>query len=217
MAEKNQRDDMFMVSDLETLRVLTDPLRLHILEVLDAKPQTVNQVAEKLGHSGSRLYYHFNLLEKHGLIEVVETRMVSNMLEKLYWLTAKDIEIDKSLLEFSKDDVQEGLVSLISSSLEATRKEMLRSLQARSYQLDHGARPVPRDVMIQSTRKRLTDETYQAFLEKFRGILQEFRDLPEETGLGDDINTFSLACYLYPNFYYEKKQSEDTKESSQNE
>ena len=217
MAEKFQREALFMVSDLETLRVLTDPLRLQVLEVLDVKPQTVNQVAEKLGHSSSRLYYHFNLLEKHGLIEVVETRMVSNMMEKLYWLTAEEIEIDKSLLEFSREGLQEGLVSLISSSLEATRHEMLRSLEARSYQLNHGARPVPRNVVLQTINKRLKDETYQAFLEKFRAILKEFRDLPEETGLGDDINTFSLACYLYPNFYYEKKQSEDTKESSQNE
>ena len=41
-------------------------------------PPAVNQVAGKLGLSNSRLYYHFNLLEKHGLIEVVETHMVNN-------------------------------------------------------------------------------------------------------------------------------------------
>jgi len=215
MTENNQRAAVFMVSDLETLRVLTDPLRLQILEVLDQKPQTVNQVAEKLGHSGSRLYYHFNLLEKHGLIEVVERRMVNNMVEKLYWLTAEDIEIDKSLLEFSHDGLQEGLVNLISSSLEATRKEMLRSFQARSFQLDHGAQPIPRDVVIQSTKKRLKDETYQAFLKKLRSLLKEFRDLPEETGVGEDINSFSIACYLYPNFYYEETKEE--KETNQNE
>ena len=209
MAEKNLRKALFMVSDLETLRVLTDPLRLQILEVLDSHPQTVNQVAELLGHSSSRLYYHFNMLEKHGLIEVVETRMVNNILEKIYWLTAEDIEIDHSLLEFSREGVQEGLVNLISSSLEATRNEMLRSLQARSYQLNHGAQPIPRNIIIQSTRKRLTDGTYQAFLKKVQGLLKEFSELPEETGSGEDINTFSLACYLYPNFYYEQKENQN--------
>jgi DNA-binding transcriptional ArsR family regulator len=203
MSGNYQRTAVFMVADLETLRVLTDPLRLQILEVLDQQPQTVNRVAEKLGHSGSRLYYHFNMLEKHGLIKVVETRMVSNMLEKLYWLTAKDIEIDKSLLEFSRDGVQEGLVNLITSSLEATRSEMLRSLQARSFQLDRGARPIPRDIIIQTTRKRLTDDTYQVFLEKLRDLLKTFADLPDEIGSGENINTFSLACFLYPNFYFE--------------
>ena len=203
MVEKTQRDAFFLISDLETLRVLTDPLRLQILEVLDPYPQTVNQVAEKLGQTGSRLYYHFNMLEKHGLVKVVETRMVNNILEKIYWLTAEEIEIDQTMLAFSKDGVKEGLVDLISSSLEATRIEMLRSLQTRSYQLDHGARPVPRDIIIQSSRKRLTDETYKVFLEKVRALINEFTELPEETGSGEHINTFSLACYLYPNFYDE--------------
>jgi DNA-binding transcriptional ArsR family regulator len=207
MAEKIQREAFFVVSDLETLRVLTDPLRLQILEVLDAYPQTVNQVAEKLGLSGSRLYYHFNMLEKHGLVEVVETRMLNNILEKIYWLTAEEIKIDQTMLEFSRDGVKEGLVDLISSSLEATRTEMLRSLQTRSYQLDQGARPIPRDIIIQSNRKRLTDETYQAFLEKVRGLIKEFSELPEETGSNENINTFSLACFLYPNFYDEQYEN----------
>jgi DNA-binding transcriptional ArsR family regulator len=203
MDVRYERDAQFMVSDLDTLRVLTDPLRLQILEVLDQRPQTVNQVADKLGHSGSRLYYHINMLEKHGLIKVVETRMVNNMVEKLYWLTAKDIEIDKSLLEFSREGVQDGLVNLVSSSLEATRSEMLRSLQERSFQLDHGARPIPRDIIIQTSRKRLKDETYQKFLEKIRALLKEFSELPEEMGSGENINSFSLALFLYPNFYFE--------------
>ena len=47
----------------------------------------------------------------------------------------------------------------------------------------------------------------QLFLKKFRTLLKEYRDLPEETGTGEDINTFSLACYLYPNFYYEEQAS----------
>jgi len=206
MDKMPQRPPIFLVEDLETLRLLTDPLRLQIIEMLTPEPQTVNQVAGKLGLANSRLYYHFNLLEKHGLIEVVETHMVNNMLEKLYWLAAEDIEIDKALLDFSSGDVQENLTSIISSSLEATRSEMLRSLQARTFNLEHGAKPVPRDIIIQSTRKRLKDETYEDFMERLRAILKEFSELPEETGEGEDINYFSLACFLYPNFYYEEDQ-----------
>jgi len=206
MNEMPQRPPIFLVEDLETLRLLTDPLRLQIIEMLTPEPQTVNQVAGKLGLSNSRLYYHFNLLEKHGLIEVVETHMVNNMLEKLYWLVAEDIEIDKALLDFSSGEVQENLTSIISSSLEATRSEMLRSLQARTFNLEHGAKPVPRNIIIQSTRKRLKDETYEEFMERLRVILKEFSELPEETGAGEDISYFSLACFLYPNFYYEEDQ-----------
>ena len=209
MEQHKQRKPLFLVEDLETLKVITDPLRLQILELLDREPRTVSDVAEKIGLSPSRLYYHFNLLEKHGFISVVETRMVSNMLEKLYWMTADDVEIDKSLLDFSKNEVQEGLVSLVTSSLDATRAEMLRSLQARSYNLEKGAKPVPRDVILHSMRKRLSDETYQRFILRLRELLEEFDRLPEETRSGDDVNDFSLACYLFPNFYYQDEAQKD--------
>ena len=63
------------ISDLDTLKVVSDPFRVQILEVLVHEPQTVNQVAEKMGLAPSKLYYHFNMLEKHGLIQVVDTTL----------------------------------------------------------------------------------------------------------------------------------------------
>ena len=217
MDDKYKRDAVFVVDDLETLRILTDPLRMQILEMLDSEPQTVNQVAEKIGLTSSRLYYHFNLLEEYGLIQVVETRAVNNMIEKLYWVVAEDIDIDKSLLEFSPQKVQEGLFSVISSSLDSTRSEMLRSLQARRHNLDHGAKPNPRDLVIQKTRKRLTDEVYQDFVKRVRQLLKDFANLPEAREEGEDVNFFSLACFLYPNFYFENEQNKDQEKTEGNE
>ncbi len=209
MENKPQRKPVLLIEDLETLRIITDPLRLQIIDILSAKPMTINQVANQLGLSSSRLYYHFNLLEERGLIEVVETRMVNNLMEKRYWLAAEEIEIDKVLLDFSSGKARENLVSVVTSSLEAIRSEILRSLQARSYNLEQGARPIPRDMIINSLRKRLSDETYQKFIKRLQSLIKEFSELPEETGLGDDINYFSLACFLYPNFYYENNDDDE--------
>jgi len=203
MKELPKREPIFMVKDLETMRILADPLRLQILEVLDLRPQSVQQVAEKLGYTSSRLYYHFNLLETQGLIQVVDTQMVNNMMEKFYWLTAEEISFDNTLLEFSPQKTQENLTSIILSSLEATRSEMIRSLQARTFKLELGAKPVPRNLIIRRTRKRLKDEIYEKFQQRLKDVLDEFLNLPEETGSGEDINYFSLACFLFPNFYYE--------------
>jgi len=208
-----ERKPVFLVDDLETLRAITDPLRLQILEMLAPKPQTVNQVAQKMGHAASRLYYHFNMLEKLGMIGVYQTRMVNNLVEKLYWLTAEDIEIDKGLMDFSQSEVQESLAGLIASSLEFVQADMLRSIQARTYHLEQGAKPIPRDIILQSTRKRLSDETYEQFKTRLRALLKEFSELPEETRKGDDVNYFSLACYMYPNFYYEENETESEAES----
>jgi DNA-binding transcriptional ArsR family regulator len=58
------------------VKTIADPLRNQIFESLILQPPTVRQIAEKLGLSPKRLYYHVRLLETHGLIQVVETRVV---------------------------------------------------------------------------------------------------------------------------------------------
>lgn len=54
-----------IITDLETLKVLADPLRLSIIEYL-SRPGTVKKIAEKLDKPPTKLYYHFNLLENMG-------------------------------------------------------------------------------------------------------------------------------------------------------
>ena len=201
-------DPIFYIQDLETLKVLTDPLRLQILEVLSLEPQTVNQIAGKLGLSSSRLYYHFNMLEEHGLIKVVETRTVNNIIEKVFWLTAKEISIDKNLLNLSLESDQENIHQIMESTVDALHEDIIRSLQARKFHLARGAEPMPRSIMMNSQKKRLKDETYQKFLKRVEEVVKEFADLEEETGKGQDINVFNFSCFLYPSFYYDQEDEE---------
>ena len=209
MDELPERAPVFLVDNLETLKVLTDPIRIEILHILDPEPQTINQVAEKLGLSNSRLYYHFRILEEHGLISVVHTRMVDNIVEKFYWSTAADFDIDKTLLDFSSESGKENIERLVSSTVETTRMDMLRSLQARRENLASGSASVPREMIITNIKKRLTDETFQAFIKRLKDLLEEFSKLPEEKSEGEDITQFSLAVYAYPNYYYEQGQAEN--------
>jgi len=199
---KTSRSPMMIINDLTTLKVLTDPLRLQILELLDPEPQTVAEVAEKLGFSSSRLYYHFNLLETHGMIQVVETRMLNNLIEKVYWTTAEDLEIEKNLLNFSSEEGQENVTKMISTSLEATREDIMRSIQARKRQLEQGEKLHPRDMLMMTSKKKLKDETYQEFLQKLQDLVKAFDALPDEDELDEKINVYGLACYLYPSYTF---------------
>lgn len=205
MGDQFTRDPVFWIRDLDTLKVMTDPLRIQIMELLDPAPQTVNFVADKLGLASSRLYYHFNLLEKHGLIRVVNTRTVNNIIEKLYWVTAQDIEIQKDLMNYSSEEGPENIGRLVGSSLDATREDIIRSLEARKFNLAHGAKIDEKQLVANRIKKRLKDATYWEFVERLKGILTEFDDLPEEDEGEPGANVFSIACYLYPSYYYEEK------------
>jgi DNA-binding transcriptional ArsR family regulator len=199
-----------IIKDLETLKVLTDPLRLQIIEVLAPEPQTVNQIANQLGLSGSRLYYHFHMLEASGLIRVVETRMVNNIMEKIYWITADTFDVDKDLLNFTSDAGQENLTRVVTASLDATREDILRSLQARRIELDHGAKPDPRNMVIGKIKKRLRTGTYQYFVDAFNALIKEFSDLPDEIEENGEASYYALTCYLYPSFAYREEEEQDS-------
>lgn len=204
---KNKKSAVFMIKDLETLKVATDALHLQILAILNPEPLTINQVAEKLGSKSSRLYYHFNLLEKAGLIRVVETRTVNNITEKIFWVTAEEIEVEKDLLNFSSSDGQENISQVVISALDATRDDILRSLQARKLEIDHGAKPNPLDMVIKVVKKRLKNETYHQFVEAFHQLMVSFEDLPDEDGQGDEFGVFSVASFLYPSFYFNAEEN----------
>jgi DNA-binding transcriptional ArsR family regulator len=200
-----QKLPVLIIKDLETLKVLTDPLRLQIIEVLAPEPQTVNQIAHQLGLSGSRLYYHFHMLEASGFIRVVETRMVNNIMEKIYWITADTFDIDKDLLNFTSEAGHENITRVVTASLDATREDILRSLQARRFELDYGAKPDPRAMVIRKIKKRLRAATYQHFVDAFNVLIKDFSDLPDEEGEEGEVSYYAVACFLYPSFAYSEE------------
>ena len=76
-----------VIDDVEQLKVLSDALRLQLLDVLSDEAErgaTAKELAEALGTKQTKLYRHLALLEEHGFIRVVETRLVSGILEKRY-------------------------------------------------------------------------------------------------------------------------------------
>src|SRR5436190_15869195 len=78
------------LNTVERLKAVADPIRIRlILELLDGK-RTVKELAEALGVPPTRLYYHVKILERHGLIEVANRRMVSGIEERTYRAASKD-------------------------------------------------------------------------------------------------------------------------------
>lgn len=117
--------DSITITDVDTLKSLSDPLRIRILELL-SDPRPVKPVAAALGIPKTRLYYHLGVLEKHGLIRVVSERLVSGIVERTYQVTAKQIRIDKSML--APGDADRG--DVVGSLLQAVQSDVERSMAA---------------------------------------------------------------------------------------
>ncbi len=194
-----KREGVFIIKDLETLKVVADPVRNQILEVLEKKPQNVKEVADKLGLAPSKLYYHFNMLEKVGLISVVETRQIANLIEKYYHTTSSFIDIDHNLLNFSTDEGKENMFTMVSSTIDTTREDLLRSLQARALQIEQGEPGKLRAVTISRHLSNMSDEQADEFHKRLEGLLEEFIDSDTKD---PQQQTFAMTIAMYPSFYF---------------
>ena len=134
---RSQSESVRVIDDLATLRLLTQPVRLKIVEALRSAPGplTVKELAAALGTTQTKLYYHVNLLEGADLIRVAATRLVSGIVEKRYAAASYRIGVDRALLSpaASGDDGLEVLLSII---FDQVRTEIRRSVAAGLIDLD---------------------------------------------------------------------------------
>ncbi len=80
------------------VRALADPLRQKMLGAFAREPLTTKQVAACLGENPTKLYHHAGLLERAGLIRLVETRRKRGTTEKYYRAVAQQFAVERSLL-----------------------------------------------------------------------------------------------------------------------
>jgi DNA-binding transcriptional ArsR family regulator len=193
--------NVFTIRDLDTLKVVSDPLRVQIFEILIETPHSPRQIAEKLGLPTGKLYYHLGLMERHGLIAVAETRTVANLIEKLYLAAAPLIDIDPALLSFQSLEGQANLQNLLASTLTATREDILRSFQARAFSLEQGAAPAQRSAVITRHLSRLSPERADELRQRLLALLREFEAAGADDG-GDEAQLYAFTAAFYPSFYY---------------
>lgn len=176
------------ISDLETLKVLADPLRLSILEYL-MRPSTVKRIAEKINKPATKLYYHFNLLEKHGLIVLVDTRIVSGIIEKHYQAAAKVYRVAKNLLAPGSTDFDEGLELTLNGMFQAAKQEILDNIHDQTIDMGEEA-PWHRRMNISQVRMALTAKQFTEFRDKLAALVEKTQRWTDEN---DEDNSASVT------------------------
>jgi DNA-binding transcriptional ArsR family regulator len=203
---KNRR--LFTIQNREILKILADPLRNQIIEAMIDEQHTVKQVADKLGLAPSKLYYHFNLLEQNGLIEVVETRMVANMVEKHFRTTFDELEVDPNLMSTATDEGKETVNAMIASTIDTTRDDILRSLQARYFQLEHGAPADPRRLILNRLTGNIPNSRIEEFIDQIQQLFKDFIEADAGSG-SPESKLYAITVAFYPSFYFTEESSHE--------
>lgn len=186
-----------VIEDLDTLKVLADPLRLNILEYL-SKRSTVKRIAQKIDKPPTKLYYHFNLLEKHDLIKLVDTRVVSGIIEKHYQASARAYRVAPGLLTPGTEGAGEIFDLTIDSILSAARDDVSHSLRRGEIEYGDDA-PDHKRFHFAQHRFSLSPELFKEFMARLNELTEEF-DWRSEAANDDDPNAtnYRMLFLIHP-------------------
>ena len=81
----------YVVSDIDELRALLDSKRVVILRMLAEESLTVKQLADRMGLVPASVHYHVKVLERSGLVALVEVKEKSGILEKYVKLKSRGL------------------------------------------------------------------------------------------------------------------------------
>lgn len=180
---------------LQALKTVSDPLRARLLSTFADAPSTVPQAAERLGLPVTRLYYHVHHLEKHGFIEVIDTRPAGGTIEKVYFVTARQFTVDRQ--EFSAQP-QQALAQaniLIDFTLTETAKAIQTGVKTGLIDLTQPA-PHPRALQIRRGLGRINLSQVAEFQRKINALVEEFTSLQNETT--EEQGEYLLAVAFLP-------------------
>ena len=203
MATNFTPDNLHVIRDLEAAKAIHDPLRLQIIEVLLHHPLTVKQIAAKLGLAASKLYYHVNTLEKFDLIRVVDTTIHGNIIEKHFWVTAYNYTLDQEIYNFDvrENEGKDNLISIAFNHLDTVREDFARSIEARAFNLEHGAEPHPRRVIQTRDVCIISDDKIEMFQSRLQDLIKYFEEL--DVPGNEALQPWAFSVFLYPTFYFE--------------
>jgi DNA-binding transcriptional ArsR family regulator len=189
----------YVVNDLDTLRVLADPLRIQIIELVTHEPRTFNKIAAVLDMPPTKLYYHVKLLEERMLIRVVDTHIVSGIVEKQYQAAALSYHVNKALFSPTSPSGLEGLDLMLHGLFEDTRTDIEESVAGGAIDVtasEDNDNPINRTLMIARNTLHLMPEQAEEFYRRLRALIREY--LSEDEKLSGTEQTYGLLVTLYP-------------------
>lgn len=172
------------VDDVETLRVLSDPLRLAIVNLLmdgahrEPKVRTAKELAHELGQPQTKLYRHIKQLQAVGVIQVAATRLVSGIVEHRYRTGQLSLRIDSGFLggEAPVDDTLRTLAAV----LDGHRDDLFTAIREGRVRLDGDDSAEPVRHAVAAVRASVPLDRAQEFGTRLKDLVDEFVGLDHD-------------------------------------
>jgi len=182
--------------DPALLRVLADPMRSFIVYSLVPEAKTAKTLAAEMGCPVTRLYYHLQQLEKHGLVFVERTRLVSGIREKHYRAVARDLRLDAGAFRAGEALDPRRTEALLGFVFDQTRVEIARGLDDGRIDFNRPA-PEPGALMAYRNVLKLSPEQAARLYARLYAFWMEYDEIAKQPAGDGRFYAFTVA--LYPN------------------
>ena len=93
--------EVLVLRDLECIKAIAHPKRIDILKAFNDSPLSAKELSKMLDEPHAKINYHIKTLYKVGILELVEEKIKSGIVEKYYYPKSKNIFIDKNIINIS--------------------------------------------------------------------------------------------------------------------
>ena len=189
-------DAVRLVADLETLRAISDPTRMRILERMVTRQDpawSVKELAAALEMPPTRLYHHIDLLLERDLLRPVGRRVVSGIIETRYRVCARSFQLDRRLFAADADEANHVLLETVATTIDTARAEVEASI--RDGGASAGDAPDHRRLLLSRGLTRLSSARATEFRARLMALEAEFSDEPDADG---ELLGVLIAVYPIP-------------------
>ena len=184
------------ISSPETLRAISDPTRMRLMEVMVQRQDpawSVKELAAALGVPQTRLYHHVEQLLAHGIVLPVERRVVSGIIETRYRVAALSFQLDRRLFEGDTDEATTMLHETLAAVFDTARDEIEAAM--RSGAIDpSGTGPEHGRVLVTRSLARLSPARAAEYRRRLTELSDEFGDDED----APDAESWGVVLAVYP-------------------
>lgn len=179
MSENNfEPKQLHILTEAAQIKAYVHPVRMMLLQMLAREKRTISGIAREMNVHPANLTHHFKLLEKAGLIVLVEKRDTGKNLEKYYRSIAINFVTDASSAQ--NDDKKSLALSILKDNL---------SLAVNNVRDDDG-----KEVLALLGMAKLNAKDLNRFIKKLNGLMAEFSKCDSKGG-----TPYCMNLSLYPN------------------
>jgi len=83
-----------VINTVQQFKAINDPMRSRILGIIQNRPATAKQIADRLGATPGAIGHHLHVLEMAGLAQVVARRIIRGIVANYYTRTARIFDFE---------------------------------------------------------------------------------------------------------------------------